>query len=159
MTPQVKKLMINIATGALVLGAVVVGYFVFIKPADTTTPTATVPTVGVEQAVAVSSNISRTKSELSDLKKAVAASIEVFSSHEFRSLQDFSQQVPEEPIGRDNPFMTTGWKTKMVADEAAAGKKTASTGGSTVSAPSTPVVAPSAIPPVTVGGASVTTGI
>lgn len=159
MTPQVKKLMTNIATGALILGAVVAGYFVFFKKADITPAVVATPTIGVAQAVAVSSNISRTKSELSELKKAVAASVEVFSSHEFRSLQDFSQQVPEEPIGRDNPFMATSWKIKIVAEEAAASKKTASTGGSTVSAPSIPAVAPSAPAAVTTGGASVTTGI
>ena len=159
MTPQAKKLVMNIGTGALVLGTVVGGYFVFFNKTDTTTTAVSKPSVSVEQAIVVSSNISRTKTELSDLRKAVAASVEVFSSHEFRSLQDFSQQVPEEPIGRDNPFMATGWKIKMVADEAAAGKKTASTGGG--SSASTPgvVVVPSTMSPLTAGNASVTTGI
>lgn len=121
----------NIITGALVLGAVAVGYFVFVqKKAETTVaPEVVTPSVGIAQTVAVSGEITRTKKELSDLKKAVAASVDVFSSPEFRSLQDFSLQIPEEPIGRENPFVPTDWKTQMVAAEAAAGKKAAGSGG------------------------------
>ncbi len=158
MTPQVKKIMTNIAIGALILGVVIAGYFVFFKKTDTTTVAVTAPTIGIEQAVAVSTNISRTKSELNELKKAVATSVEVFSSREFRSLQDFSQQVPEEPIGRDNPFMATSWKVKMIAEEAAISKKTASTGAGVVSIPSV-VVTPSVTSTVSETTASVTTGI
>lgn len=162
MTPQVKKIMTNVAIGSLVLAAVIGGYFMFFKKTDTapTPAVASAPTLGVEQAVAISSNISRTKEELSELKKAVAASVEVFSSHEFRSLQDFSQQVSEEPIGRDNPFMATGWKVKMAAEEAAS-KKTASAGSSsTVSSPSI-TAAPSVVSTATVTSVdtSLTTGI
>lgn len=135
MTPQVKTLVMNIATGALILGILVIGYFVFVnKKTDTATPEATTPAMGVAQTVAVSSDIARTKTELSELRKTVADSVKVFSSPEFRSLQDFSVQVPEEPIGRDNPFIPTDWKIKEKALEAAASKKGTSSGGSSVPA-------------------------
>lgn len=131
MTPPVKTLIMNIVTGVLVLGALAIGYFVFIKKkTETVAPEAAAPALGVAQTVAVSSEISRTKTELSELKKSVAASVEVFSSREFRSLQDFSIQVPEEPIGRENPFVPTDWKLKMKALEAAASKKGTSSGSS-----------------------------
>ena len=119
----------NVATGALVLGVIVGGYFAFVsKKTDTAAPDAVVSTQGIAQTIAISTNISRTKTELSELKKAVAASVEVFTSPEFRSLRDFSVQVPEEPIGRDNPFIPTDWKLKIKAQEAAASKK--ASGGS-----------------------------
>lgn len=123
MTPSVKKLTMNIATGVLVLGAVTLGYFFFIKNKTVTVaPEAAAPALGIAQTVAISSNISRTKTELGNLKKTVDSSVKVFTSVEFRSLQDFSMQVPEEPIGRDNPFTLTDWKIKMNADEAASTK-------------------------------------
>lgn len=148
MTPQVKKMVMNIATGVLIFGAIGVGYTVFFKEkTDTATPETPAPVLGVAQTVAVSSDIARTKAELSELKKTVAASINVFSSREFRSLEDFTLQVPEEPIGRDNPFMSTDWKLKIKAEEAAAAsKKTASGSGSVVTTVAeTPVVKTSPI--------------
>ncbi|OHA84421.1 MAG: hypothetical protein A2937_01655 [Candidatus Yonathbacteria bacterium RIFCSPLOWO2_01_FULL_47_33b] len=139
MTPQTKKMMMNVATGALVLGVIAGGYFAFVgKKMDTTTSGATVSTPGIAQTIAISTDISRTKTELSELKKAVAASVEVFTSTEFRSLQDFTVQVYEEPVGRDNPFMITDWKTKMKDEEAAASRRSSS-GASSVT-PSTPEV-------------------
>lgn len=129
MTPSVKKLTMNIATGVLVLGAVTLGYFFFIKnKTETVAPEAAAPALGIAQTVAISSNISRTKTELGNLKKTVDSSVKVFTSVEFKSLQDFSVQVPEEPIGRDNPFTLTDWKIKMNADEAASTKISGSGG-------------------------------
>lgn len=157
MTPQVKTLMTNIATGAFILGVLVAGYFMFVKKTDTTTPEAAVTVSGVAQAVSVSSNITRTKTELSELKKAVVSSVEVFSSSEFRNLKDFAQQIPEEPQGRDNPFMATDWKIKMLASEAAANKK--STSGSTVSTVSAAPAAPSVPVSAPVSEGDTTTGI
>ncbi|MHB1118300.1 MAG: hypothetical protein ACYCZ7_02140 [Minisyncoccota bacterium] len=133
MTPPTKTLMMNIATGLLVLGVITLAYFMLIKKSPRTTSTTNPGTsalaLEVAQTIAVSGDISRTKIELSELKKAVASSIEVFNSREFKSLEDFSVEVSEEPIGRDNPFVPTDWKLKIKTQETA-GKKTSSGGGS-----------------------------
>lgn len=144
----------NIATGVFVIAVIATGYFVFFKketaPIAPTTGASTA--LGVAQTIAVSTDIARTKTELSELKKTVTDSIEVFSSREFRSLQDFTVGVPEEPIGRPNPFVPTDWKIKIKAAEAAASKKSGSTGGSSAPAPVETSVKPTVDSSIVSGG-------
>lgn len=118
-----KTLITNIVTGVIVIGILVVGYFVFVNnstPAvNGNSPQKTVTTTDI------GSSVSRGVSELSDLNRAVASGAGVFSTPLFRGLEDFSTVVPEEPVGRENPFIATPWKIKIKALEDTAGKKSA----------------------------------
>jgi hypothetical protein len=117
---QIKTLIVNILTVAIVVGAVVVGYFVFTKQAapvggDTTS----VAQIAAETA-SIGAEIDNTVRDLQDLKNAVESSRIVFELPEFKNLENFSVSIPSESIGRVNPFVPTAWKLKMKAVEEAA---------------------------------------
>lgn len=133
---QIKTLLVNILTGAIIVGVFVVGYFVFIKKDTTITDSvAEVSSVAriAEETASIGTEIDYTVSDLKDLKSAVASSKVIFDLPAFRNLQNFSVTIPEEPVGRTNPFVPTVWKLKMKASEEAV-KKSASTVATTQSA-------------------------
>lgn len=113
----------NIATGVVVIGVIATGYFVFFKKDATVSTTVTTSLVGAQETVIVGAQVSGTLRELEDLKRAVKDSAEVFRSAAFQSLTNFSVAVPEEPLGRDNPFELTAWKARQKALEETASKR------------------------------------
>lgn len=128
---QTKSLLINIMTGAVIVGVIVAGYFVF-RGGQTVTPSSVATPSAVDSAaetVAIGAEIARTVSDLQDLKSSVADSIAVFSTPAFKNLQDFSSSIPSQPVGRPNPFIPTDWKLKLKALQDAANKQ----GGQTTS--------------------------
>lgn len=130
---QIKALIVNIFTGAVVVGVFVAGYFVFVKK-DTEIVTSVVSVARIaEQTASVGVEIDATKRDLKELSDAIAKSKVFFELPEFSNLENFTVSVPKEEIGRENPFLPTTWKIKMKALEAAAGKS-ASTQPSTQSA-------------------------
>ena len=84
----------------------------------------------VVRTVVVAEEVSRTIRDLQTLKTSVAESVALFGTPAFKDLEDFSQVVSEEPIGRSNPFTPTEWKIKKEAENEAI--KKASKGGSSV---------------------------
>lgn len=132
---KIKNLLVNVITGAVVVGLIYAAYFVFTKsssgPADTTVaPELSVAKIAEETAI-VGVEIDRTVSSLKDLKRTVANSKVIFDLPAFQNLQDFSVAIPEEPLGRPNPFVPTEWKLKMKALEEAASKSAPTPSAST----------------------------
>jgi uncharacterized membrane protein YeiB len=109
---QNKKIIIDVVTGIVILGVLVVGYFAFRKTSPTTTiPDIVVPsTETADQVVTVGMQVSGTVKDLKDLNNSVQQFAAVFGTQAFSNLQDFSAQVPPEPVGRANPFLPTDWK-------------------------------------------------
>lgn len=116
-SPQIKKITINIITGAIIVGTFVIGYWVFFLdgseekeiPADATR---------VSQVIMVGVEIERTLRELGDLERSIKSSKDIFDIPVFKGLEDFSVQVPTENIGRENPFTRTTWKISQEAQTA-----------------------------------------
>lgn len=104
----------NIGTGIVAVGVLVVGYWMFVKNQNTTSPRGEETTKATEQTIVAGTDLARTIKELSDLNSAVLSSVGIFRTQSFRELKDFSVEIPEEPLGRDNPFVPTEWKTKLM---------------------------------------------
>jgi hypothetical protein len=114
---QIKALIVNILTAGVVVGVLVAAYFVFIKK--------DIPVVGsvissvtsvaqiAEETALIGSQIDTTVSDLGDLASAVESSNVIFELPSFKNLRDFSVAIPEEYVGRDNPFVPTIWKINM----------------------------------------------
>ena len=127
---KTKTFVVNIVTVLVVLGVIVSGYLVFNKK-EISVPLGNAPSVeNAEAIVATGSEISRTVSELTDLKKAVTDSVAVFRMPEFMRLENFSVMVPSENVGRLNPFITPAWKVRQQALEKALAKRTGAGGSS-----------------------------
>lgn len=148
---QTKNLLINIATGAIIVGVIIAGYLVF-KGKQTVVSVVSVaalPMESAEQTVIIGTEIEHTVRDLQDLKASVENSVAVFSMPAFKNLQDFSIEVPPEAVGptsgRTNPFIPTEWKLREKAMEEASSKQ-ASQGGSIFSttAPQAQTKAPAA---------------
>lgn len=103
----------NIGTGIVVVGVLVVGYWMFTRNQSVVSPGGEVTAKATEQTIVEGTDLARTIKELSDLNSAVLSSVGIFSTQSFRELKDFSVEIPEEPLGRDNPFVPTEWKTKL----------------------------------------------
>lgn len=107
---QTKKLVMDAITAAVVLGVLVVGYFVF-RSSDVTVAGIVVPkTELADQVIVVGSQIDATVASLKNLQNAVETSSAVFSASAFASLQDFSSPIAPEAVGRPDPFVPTTWK-------------------------------------------------
>lgn len=120
---QIKALLVNIFTGAVIVGVFVVGYFViFKKDTEVVTSVASVARIA-EQTASIGVEIDATVKDLKELSDAVSRSKVFFDMPSFRNLENFTVAVPTEEVGRDNPFLPTVWKLKMKALEEAAGKK------------------------------------
>ena len=123
---QIKALIVNIFTGAVVVGVFVVGYFVFFKKDnEIVTSVASVARIA-EQTASIGVEIDATVKDLRELSDAVSRSKVFFEMPTFSSLENFSVAVPREEIGRENPFVPTAWKLKMKALEEAVNKSTPS---------------------------------
>lgn len=112
---KTKKILIDIITGAVVIGVIVVGYFAF-KSNQPVISDGIIggPSAGIaDQVVVVGAQVAGTVRDLSDLRQAVEQSVTVFNLPAFSSLQDFSAQVTPEPVGRPNPFLPTDWKLRQ----------------------------------------------
>lgn len=131
-------------TVAVVAGFLYAGYTVFLKsnePSSTAVPELSVAKIAEETAV-VGVEIDRTVRNLKDLEHAVASSKLIFDLPAFQNLQDFSVAIPEESLGRTNPFVPTAWKLKMKALEEVVSKPapSSSSGASPSSAAPAPTV-------------------
>lgn len=122
---KTKNLIINIATGLIVLGVVIAGYFVFMKKEDSasTSGTPVVTENTTSDTVAVGAEVSRTVRELERLNSSVESFSLFFRAPEFQNLKSFSVGIPSETVGRANPFVVTEWKKKAQALEAASNKQ------------------------------------
>lgn len=119
MNPNTKELIVNSSIGILVLVAGVFAYFIFAKDSNNTVKQAIMRTEDVitGETVALGAQVSGTIKELRELQKAVVDTTGLFNSRAFTSLRDFSVPIPEEAIGRENPFVPTAWKLKAIAAE------------------------------------------
>lgn len=127
---QIKALVVNIFTGAIIVGVFVAGYLVFFKKNDeTVTSVASVARIA-EQTASIGVEIDATLKDLKELSDAVSRSKVFFDMPSFRNLENFTVAVPKEEIGRDNPFLPTVWKLKMKSLEEAAGRSTTQQSGS-----------------------------
>lgn len=119
---QIKALLVNIFTGAVIVGVFVAGYFViFKKDTDVVTSVASVARIA-EQTASIGVEIDATVKDLRELTGAVSRSKVFFDLPAFSNLENFTVAVPKEEVGRDNPFVPTVWKLKMKALEAEAGR-------------------------------------
>ncbi len=120
---KTKALIKNIVMSAVLIGVLIIAYIVFKK--DTEVNTLSGGAVAVDSVFTpdvVEARVTRTVTELNELKSAIASMIAIFSTPVFRSLEDFSVSIPEEPVGRENPFVITEWKIKTKALEDAASR-------------------------------------
>lgn len=119
---QIKTLLVNIMTGAIVLGVFVAGYVVFIKKDTVITDSVTSVARIAERTASIGTEIDSTVRKLKDLSRTVASSTVIFDLPEFQNLENFSVEIPTETIGRDNPFIPTVWKIRMKALEESVNK-------------------------------------
>ncbi|MGB2580344.1 MAG: hypothetical protein WBC83_01485 [Minisyncoccia bacterium] len=133
---QIKKIIINGLAVLVILGVVVTGYRSFTggSTEDIATYDISIVSQVAEETRLIGAEIARTVGELRGLDSALESSVSIFDLPAFRSLQDFSVTISEEPVGRDNPFVPTLWKAQMKALEGIEQKSSASSG----SAQSTP---------------------
>ncbi len=119
MNPQKTKILVkNIVTSIIVVGLLVIIYFVLKKDTPTDTPIVNgASTDTVTNANVIDIRVARSVKELSDLKSAVVNTAALFSTAAFRGLEDFSVVIPTEPVGRENPFIKTEWKIRIEALE------------------------------------------
>lgn len=128
-SPQTKKTLINIAIAIAALGVAFGAYWMFFR-GDSSLEDA--PSAeDLVQTVVVAEEVARTMRELQTLKTSVAESVALFGTPAFKNLEDFSQVVSEEPVGRANPFTPTEWKIKKEAENEAI-KKASKDGASVV---------------------------
>lgn len=122
---QIKNLLVNIATGAIVVGIIFAGYFVFKskQPVVVSDGVNISPETNAAETVVIGVEIARTVMGLQDLKNSVESSATVFGMPAFKNLQDFSVAVPPEAIGRIDPFVPTDWKIRAKALEEAIKKQ------------------------------------
>lgn len=74
------------------------------------------PQSATQQMVSASSQeVTQTFDELKNLNRSIVNSAALLDLPAFDQLQDNSVQVSPEPIGRDNPFAQTDWKTRLGA--------------------------------------------
>lgn len=110
---QIKKIIINVLAVAVVAGVIITGYSAFTKRSTLDiTPEVSVGQVA-EETRFIGAEIDKTVKDLNGLDRALESSVAIFDLPAFRSLQDFSVSVSEEPVGRDNPFVPTLWKAQM----------------------------------------------
>jgi len=112
-TENLKPVLVNVVTGVIVVGVLIVGFVVFRNTSQTTT--GTTGSIGeiASETVLIGADIETTVKGLEDLTRAVESSSVIFSTPAFRNLVDFSVTVQSQPVGRMNPFLPTDWKIKI----------------------------------------------
>lgn len=125
---QIKKIIINGLAILVIAGVIITGYFAFTN--GSTPDTILEVSVGrvAEETRFIGTEIDKTVKDLEGLDSALDSSVAIFSLPAFRSLQDFSVSIPEEPVGRDNPFVPTLWKAQMKVLEESNQKSSVSSG-------------------------------
>lgn len=108
-----KTLIMNIGTGIIVTGVLVLGYWILVRKQGSVISEGVTTANVAEQTIVEGTDLARTIKDLSDLNSAVLASVGIFKMQSFRALKDFSVAIPEEPVGRGNPFVPTEWKIKL----------------------------------------------
>ena len=129
-SPKPKSIMVNIITGALVLGVIALGYVTFMQ-GDATAPTETIADSSGSlllpdsstNTLATSLRVAQTAKDLKELSNSVEDSSILFNNKAFQGLIDFSVSIPSEPAGRENPFIKTSWRLKFDELEKTAEKK------------------------------------
>ncbi len=112
---QIKTLVVNITTGAVIVGVIIVGYFAFTKK-DTIVISSDASVASVAEKTAfIGVEIESSIFDLKELSGAIARSKIFFDLPEFKNLENFSVVVPSQTVGRDNPFVPAEWKVKMNA--------------------------------------------
>lgn len=122
---QIKTLLVNGATGLVVVGVLVAGYLVFVKkePELVVSSVTISPEEVAVQTGSIGADIERAVRDLEDLNRAVQDSATVFGMATFKRLKDLSVRVSAEAVGRENPFVPAEWKVKMKVFEEATGKQ------------------------------------
>lgn len=122
---QIKTLLVNSATGLVVVGVLVAGYLVFVKNGSEPVVSSVVvsPEEIAVQTGSIGADIERAVRDLEDLNRAVQDSATVFGMATFKRLKDLSVRVSAETVGRENPFVPAEWKVKMKMFEEATGKQ------------------------------------
>lgn len=124
MNPNTKELIVNLSIGLVVVVFGLVVYFVFLKEGSSKVKqalTREADTVATET-IMLGAEVDKTITELKTLNSVVVGMKEMLSSPGFLNLKDFSVLIPEEAIGRQNPFVPTLWKLEALAKEEQARK-------------------------------------
>lgn len=103
MTPKLKKIILAV----FIIGALFVAYALFIKPDPSATSLIndiTSASSGNQDARILSAQISQALLKIQQIK----LDRDIFDNPVFASLQDRSQEIADEPIGRSNPFAPLG---------------------------------------------------
>ena len=133
MTPKLKKIILVI----VVLGVLFVLYSIFIKP-DPTSETLVAGRSGAgtpasQDAQVIGTQISQALLKIEQIKLERA----IFDNPIFSSLEDRSQQIVDEPIGRTNPFAPLGDTSVNVSSRTNLNMSASSTATSTRSTATT----------------------
>ncbi|HAS84944.1 MAG TPA: hypothetical protein DCS23_02650 [Candidatus Yonathbacteria bacterium] len=119
---QIKALIVNIFTGAVIVGVFVAGYFIiFKKDTEVVTSVQSIARIA-EQTASIGIEIDATVKDLAELSDAISRSKVFFDMPAFSNLENFTVAVPSEGVGRTNPFLPTAWKLKMKEQEIVVGK-------------------------------------
>ena len=107
---------VNIAISIFVFLLLYIGYN---SISGNTSADGTVPPEmqsATQQMVSASSQeVTQTFDELKNLNRSIVNSAALLNLPAFDQLQDNTVQVTPEPVGRDNPFAQTDWKTRLSA--------------------------------------------
>lgn len=116
---QIKTLLVNLATGALVVAVLVVGYSAFVKKEPVVSDLSVSPSVKtVAQTTAlIGLKIGDTVASLEKLNTTVENATAIFNRFDFTTLVDLSVEIPRQKVSRENPFVPTEWKLKIRALE------------------------------------------
>ncbi len=140
MTPKLKKIILTV----VVLIALFIIYAVFIKPDPVNEPLVSgrpaAGTVGQEDAQTLGNQISQALLRIEQIKLDKS----IFNNDIYRSLQDRSQPITDEPIGRPNPFAPLGDMSNIRSSVRS--DITASSSSATTTAPKTTTPSSNQIP-------------
>lgn len=112
---QTKTILVNILTGGIIIGVIIVGYYVLVKKNLPKLQESNTVAQIADETTLIRTEIDETVKDLKDLDRAVASSTIIFELPEFIHLEDFTARVPVEAIGRKNPFLPTAWKLRIKA--------------------------------------------
>lgn len=121
MNSHIKEIIINASIVLLVIVAIIFAYFIFIEKGENSIKKVFTGSqnTSTEDTIVAGTEIAGIINELKELKSSIVGTSLIFNSPVFGSLKDFSVVVPEEAIGRENPFVPTSWKLKAIAEERA----------------------------------------
>lgn len=115
--------MVNTSIAVFIAAFCVAGYFLFVKNDALRAALDGADNTAITKTVEAANDVTKTIAQVDELKDSMKETNALLSSFPFAKLFDFSIVVPEEAIGRPNPFTPTEWKIKALAKEKATGKK------------------------------------